>query len=212
MTQSATSLESRVLELIAARPGLTDRELTDVLLGRAAAQQRINPICRRLAALARIVRQRRADHLLGNYLVAASSSGDVAASPLATSTSSIVEDVLTEDSLKRVLSGWLTAQGWTPQVAWGHVRGIDIDASRGHERWIIEVKGRGSRPEMRVNYFLGILGEALQRMDDPTARYSIALPDLPQFRRLEWLPIVAKSRIRVSALFVSEDGTVTAVR
>jgi hypothetical protein len=37
---------------------------------------------------------------------------------------------------------------------------------------------------MRVNYFLGALGEILQRMEDPTAKYSIALPDLQQFRNL----------------------------
>ncbi len=33
---------------------------------------------------------------------------------------------------------------------------------------------------MRVNYFLSVLGETLQRRDDETAKYSMALPDLEQ--------------------------------
>lgn len=74
-----------------------------------------------------------------------------------------------------------------------------------------EVKGRGSRQAMRVNYFLAILGETLQRMTESNARYSIALPDLPQYQGL-WsrLPTLAKERTQISVLFVSEDGTVTA--
>jgi hypothetical protein len=62
---------------------------------------------------------------------------------------------------------------------------------------------------MRVNYFVAILGEMLQRMDDPNARYSIALPDLAQFRGLwERLPRLAKTRTRISALFVDAKGHV----
>ena len=78
---------------------------------------------------------------------------------------------------------------------------------------IIEVKGSGSLNPMRVNYFLCILGELLQRMDDPTARYSIALPDLKQFRNL-WLrlPDLAKQRSTIDAIFVSEDGMIDFVK
>ncbi len=65
---------------------------------------------------------------------------------------------------------------------------------------------------MRVNYFLSILGELLQRMDDPDARYSIALPDMQQFRRLwQRLPQLAKARTTISALFVSPSGKVEEV-
>jgi len=65
---------------------------------------------------------------------------------------------------------------------------------------------------MRVNYFLSILGELLQRMDDPDARYSIALPDMKQFRRLwQRLPDLAKSRTEISALFVDGSGRVEEV-
>lgn len=65
---------------------------------------------------------------------------------------------------------------------------------------------------MRVNYFLGVLGELLQRMSDPEAKYSIALPDLPQFRRLwDRLPAQAKGRTGISALFVNDSGRIEEV-
>jgi hypothetical protein len=88
-------------------------------------------------------------------------------------------------------------------------RGIDLHATRGEERWIIEAKGAGSLNPMRVNYFLCVLGETLQRMDDPNAAYSIAFPDMKQFRNL-WrrLPLLAKKRTGVTAIFVAEDGRV----
>jgi hypothetical protein len=50
-------------------------------------------------------------------------------------------------------------------------------------------------------------------MHDTNARYSIALPDMAQFRGL-WarLPQLAKERTKISALFVSADGGVTEAR
>ncbi len=46
-------------------------------------------------------------------------------------------------------------------------------------------------------------------MEYPTARYSIALPDMKQYRGLwDRLPQLAKSRTGVSALFVGADGEV----
>jgi hypothetical protein len=120
--------------------------------------------------------------------------------------------VFSEDWLKTALKNWLETQGWEADVAWGRTRGIDLHARRGTERWIIEAKGRGSLNPMRVNYFLCVMGETLQRMTDSEAAYSIALPDMKQFRNL-WarLPPLAKQRTQITALFVSEDGKVTHV-
>ena len=119
-------------------------------------------------------------------------------------------DPLSEDAIKSVLEGWLMRSGWTAvRVARARAPGVDVEALRGTERWLIEVKGHGSLSAMRVNYFLGALGELLQRMDDPAARYSICLPDLPQFRSLwERLPSLAKERLTLTALFVSDVGEV----
>ena len=115
--------------------------------------------------------------------------------------------VMTEDQIKDCLRKWLEENGWTVRVAPGHVRGIDIEAAIAGRRRIIEVKGSGSRPQMRVNFFLAVLGEILQRMNDHEAMYSIAMPDLPQYRSLwQRLPHEAKARIKITAFFVNEEG------
>ncbi len=119
---------------------------------------------------------------------------------------------LSEDELKRAIQNHLQAQNWQVTVAWGKKTGIDIIAARSGKTWIIEVKGLGSRPPMQNNFFVSVLGELLQRMDDPDAKYSIALPDVPKYRRL-WneLPQVAKSRLRISVMYVDANAQIVEV-
>jgi hypothetical protein len=205
-----TTLPKQILSLIVKHPGLTDREITNALRGVGALQQPINQAARSLESQGVLLRLKRDDGLIGNYMTEqkvlmvprpgpSRNSHDVAG--------------LSEDEIKKVLKVWLSEQGWSVKIAMGQAPGIDIDATRGNERWIIEVKGTGSRPQMRVNYFLCILGETLQRMDDPSALYSLALPDLEQFKKL-WrrLPILAKNRTQISVLFVSKSGAVVHVK
>lgn len=120
-----------------------------------------------------------------------------------------LEEPLQEEAIKHILTDLLRADGWDVQTAWGHKRGVDIDAKRGNERWLIEVKGPGAHSQARVNYFLGILGETLRRMDDASARYSIALPDMKQYRDL-WhsLPKLAKERTSIDMLLVDSAGNI----
>jgi hypothetical protein len=190
--------------------GLTDREITNNLRGRSAPQQPINIAARGLVRHGRLIRKKRQDGLIGNFLAEA---GEAVPTPIPQHPPIIYHEYeLAEGRLKEILEGWLTAAGWQTEIAWGKQRGIDIHALRGNERWVIEVKGIGSLSAMRVNYFLGILGETLQRMDDPSAKYSIALPDVPQFRKLwERLPQLAKKRTEISILFVTAQGAVTEV-
>lgn len=202
-----TSLSEQILRVVGETPGMTDREITDQLRGHKAPQQSINQTARALEVQGLLQRRKRPeDGLIGNY----PSSFDVpklSKMPNQTSESSV--EALSEDEIKLVLNDWLQSAGWTTQVAWGKRPGIDIAANRGQQRWIIEVKGPGSRSAMRVNYFIGILGETLQRMDDPRAQYSIALPDLKQYRKLwERLPELAKSRTTISLLLVSQEGSI----
>lgn len=205
------ALKQQIIDVLARTPGLTDREITNLVKGPSGPQQPVNVACRELAAKGILDRRRRDDGLIGNY----PNGTRIASSQLnpAQSVSSCGrhqrDHDLSEDEVKRLLSRWLEREGWTVKVAWGKERGLDIDAIRGEERWCIEVKGCGSRPEMRVNYFIGILGETLQRMHDPNARYSIAFPNMKQFRGL-WtrLPQLAKERTVITALFVSSDGDV----
>ena len=200
------TLAQQICDLIAMNPGLTDREFASLLHGPRKPQQPINRAARELESKGMLVRRRRRDGLIGNY--PSSTPIDEAA---VSSASPANHDIsaLSEDDLKAVLVDWLSSQGWSSTIAWGKEQGIDIDARRGNERWIVEVKGPGSRPQMRGNYFLAVLGETLQRMDDEQAKYSISLPDLPQYRGLwERLPNLAKARTGVTMLFVTESGNI----
>lgn len=201
-----STLAERVMAFIKERPGLTDREISDVMFGPRRPQQPVNSTCRTLVSRGQIERRRRPDGLIGNY---PSGTADSQATPRDDPLRGAAQ-ALSEDRVKEILERWLRAQGWESKISWGRTHGIDVAATRGSEKWIIEAKGGGSRSEMRVNYFLGVIGETLQRMDDPDARYSIALPDHEQYRRL-WrrLPRLAKSRTRITALFVSGSGHVT---
>jgi hypothetical protein len=205
-----TQIKERVVELLMKRDGLTDREVTDLVLGRGAAQQSINQICRELERKGIITRTKK-DGRIRNFV-----AKNTTISIISEHQQQIIdipkngEYSLSEDVIKKHLENWLIENGWKVQIAWGHSRGIDIHATRENKRWIIEVKGEGSRPQMRVNYFLSILGEILQRMDDPEAKYSIALPDIKQFRLLwERFPSLAKKRTGISILFVDSNGKIS---
>ncbi|MEE9230653.1 MAG: MarR family transcriptional regulator [Acidobacteriota bacterium] len=208
------TLGDQILELLADRPGKTDREITNAIKGRGEPQQGVNQECRHLANQGVLERRKRDDGLIGNYPT------DKKTKPGAASISrhstdrrrAIGDATLSEDEVKTALKAWLEDRGWTTEIAWGRARGIDIEATKGKVHWIIEVKGCGSLSAMRVNYFLGVLGETLQRMDDPTALYSIAFPDMKQFRGLwDRLPSVAKQRTGITALFVGAQGGVSMI-
>ncbi|MDQ6602577.1 MAG: MarR family transcriptional regulator [Chloroflexota bacterium] len=117
---------------------------------------------------------------------------------------------LSEDRVKAAVAAVLQSDGWGTDIRWRHVHGIDIVASRGSERLVLEVKGEGSSNPMRVNYFLGALGELLQRMDSPDARYGIAVPAHRQFTNLILrLPLWVRSHLNLCFYLVRplDDGT-----
>lgn len=211
MNDATLPLGDRILSLLAQQSGLTDREITDQLLGPGSEQQAVNGRCNALMKKGRLERRKRPDGLTGNYLpgtsIQAKQSPPEGTAPGKPAKSTAAQ--MPEDEVKRHVELWLSRDGWQVKVQWGKAPGIDIEATRGSERWVIEAKGCGSLQPMRVNYFIGILGETLQRMDDPAARYSIALPDLPQYRGLwQRLPRLAKTRTGISILFAGSDGKI----
>jgi hypothetical protein len=114
-----------------------------------------------------------------------------------------------ERKIKQILQDHLIYQGWKPEIVSGAGHGIDIDARRGKNRWIIQIKGTATSRPMLVNHFLSVLGEIAQRMDDPDCKYSIALLEMEQYHRLwERLPQLAKSRLQITALFVNLEGSI----
>jgi hypothetical protein len=200
------TLKEQIIALLAGSDGLTDRELTDRIVGRGCPQQPLNQSARQLATAGLVVRRVRGDGLIGNFIGRSQGRPDP---PRTSQTATSCDDWAAEDSVKRTIQEWLHADGWTTEVKWAREHGTDIHARKSDLCWLIEVKGRGSLPAMRVNYFLMILGEIMQRMSDDSARHSIALPDIPQYRKLwDRLPPLARSRLQVSALFVSQAGTV----
>ena len=197
------TLKENILLYLKHNPGATDTEIEKHLKKR---HQQINQVCRELANDEYTIRKRNRekDNFIGNYptdKIYISKKQDFAKPKEIKS--------LQEDDIKHILSEYLINNGWDVKVAWGHQQGIDIEAKKNGKRWIIEVKGSGSRQPMRVNYFINILGETLQRMDDINARYSIALPDLEQYRRL-WnkLPELAKERTTIDLILVDKTGNI----
>ncbi len=193
------TLKEKILEYITKLPGSTDTELEKEFNVR---HQVVNIACREMQKAGLLIRVKNPEKngLIGNYpagmvLLEKEASKEPEREPLQ------------EEDIKNILTQKLMSEGWFVKTAWGHTPGVDIDARRDKERWLIEIKGPGSRQPMRVNYFLSILGEMLQRMDDPNARYTIALPDMEQYRRLwERLPKLAKERTTIDIIFVDPDG------
>ncbi len=203
------TLVERIIELLKRRPGLSDRKIADELFGIDKPQQPVNIACRDLEKKGIISRQKTGGNPIGNYLT---DQELIISSPKPYKSADESDEHFSEDAIKEALEKWLISQGWKVKIAWGRDHGVDIDATKENQRWFIEVKGQGSRNAMRVNYFLGILGETLQRMEDSNAKYSIALPDMQQFRNL-WirLPLLAKSRTGITAIFVTRNGKVNEI-
>jgi Holliday junction resolvase-like predicted endonuclease len=94
--------------------------------------------------------------------------------------------ILSEDRVKRYVKRWLKkTKGYKKvDVNYRMKRGIDITAykEKSKKTWVIECKGSGKdgkeyRQNARYNnYFLTVLGELLQRMENSSTKYSIALP------------------------------------
>lgn len=123
--------------------------------------------------------------------------------------------LLTEDEVKQGAKEFLEAAGFSVTVAWGRERGIDISAVSDSEILFLEAKGSAQNPPQQVNYFIGALGELMQRMSDPAASYGLVLPDNPQYRGLVGrLPALTWERLRFTVIFISKapGGSYTAMR
>jgi hypothetical protein len=196
----------RVLDFVSKFPGRDDDEIASAL--KITPRQSVNQICRRMCDEKIIRRERGPRGKIVNF-----STGYLPQAGASTvQQSKGNSDAMSEDQVKTALKTILERDGWSVKVAWGRARGIDIVALRGAERWVIECKGTGSILPMQNNYFVGVIGELIQRMSDERAKHSIAFPDVPKFRRL-WseLPAMVKDRLKLSALLVSEDGTVSEI-
>lgn len=76
------TLPQRILGLVIEQPGLTDRQIADLLLGSTSPQQAVNIAARGLEKKGKLMRARRDDGLIGNY---PGQSGATPSSPVTSS-------------------------------------------------------------------------------------------------------------------------------
>jgi hypothetical protein len=196
-----SDIEIAIIKILQANPGLSDREIAVALKGNDKSLQYVNQSCRAMKTKQILFRKKRQDGLIGNWLF------EKYRQTLPSSSS--LNDYIPEKKMKQALEKFLQAKEWKAEINWREWHGNDIEAIKGSDRWVIEVKGSGSYDAMNLTGFLSVLGEILQRMDDPACKYSIAIPDIAPFRRM-WnrLPDLAKYRLGITALFVNENGNV----
>lgn len=175
-------------------------------------RQQINQTCRALEKRAVLSRGVGPSGKIVNSLAGSSAPPLVVPAHPAQPRSSVA-GALAEDEVKTAIRDHFEAQGFTVQIAWGRVRGIDIEARRGAERWAIEAKGEAATDQMGGNYFLNALGELLQRMSDDRTRYAIALPENRRNLGLvARFPDLARRRLGLTVFFVRRDGSGYSVR
>lgn len=194
------SIAQRVIAVLASEGSLDDDELAARLEVR---RQSINLVTRRLTAEGRI---RRSPGPEGK-LVNAVQDGMQPFQPVSEPSHFTPGDPgapLSEDDVKGAVGDYLRAQGYSVTVAWGRARGIDIEATHPSEnRQVIEAKGAVDSDQQQGNYFLGALGELLQRMSDTEAIYALALPDNRRYRGLvRRLPMLARERLGLRVYWV----------
>ncbi|HEY3713701.1 MAG TPA: hypothetical protein VGL39_04165 [Jatrophihabitantaceae bacterium] len=207
--QVADSEERWAAKIVAAIRASATALDDDELAARVGASQpqTITPICQRLEELGILRRIPGAEGTLVNVLTGRHPSEVGPTNPRRIG----VADLLSEDTVKTAVKAHLEAHGWSVRVAWGRSHGVDIDAHRAAEHLLLEAKGGAIDPPEQVNYFLGAIGELVQRLRDPGTQYGLALPDNLQYRRLiRRLPALARERI-VQVAYLVDPTTATDV-
>ena len=198
------TLADRVLHTLRVTShALDDDELANRL---GVIRQQINQVCNRLANQGLLRRYVGPESKLVNEVT--EGQGQPRPSSQKTEVHSN-QASLTEDVVKAAVRDYLRQRDLQVEVKWGRDRGIDIVAHGHGERWLIEAKGEVASPQQQGNYLLQALGELVQRMNDPTAQYGLALPDNARYRGLvDRLPVLARPRLNLTVLFVRPDRSV----
>jgi hypothetical protein len=59
-------------------------------------------------------------------------------------------ELMMEDEVKLAVKTVLEERGYAVEVAWGHARGVDLEARKEEERLLIEAKGDAPTPAVRL--------------------------------------------------------------
>ncbi len=198
------TLAERILEKLKVQARALDDDELAAYLG--VIRQAVNQACRRLEREGVVERSVGANNKIVNRLREAPSRKIQAPPPAPVAPRSSDRTLLAEDDVKKAVKAYLESQGYDVTVAWARTRGIDIVATRPGSRLVLEAKGEAVLQPQQVNYFLGALGELVQRMEDPDTTYGLALPDNKQYRGLvSRLPSFARERLGLRVFFVSQS-------
>jgi hypothetical protein len=215
------TLEGRILDALHRNGPMTDAELVKALHVRYTAE--VNQACHRLQNGGKIRRAKEAGGWIKNILLTPRDPtielrppAMVRTSGLLTATSltppSDRESFISEDEIKQAVKDHLEPLGYEVTVAWGYGRGIDIEAIRAWDRILIEAKGDVAGDEQEGDYFVQAIGELVQRLADPEARYGLALPNNRRYQGLVTkLPDLVWDRLRLVVYLVWRTGSGFAV-
>jgi hypothetical protein len=194
------TLSERIVELLTANDQLDDDEIAGRL---GVIRQGVNQACRGLEAKGTLKRATGPRGKIVNRLSGVPEPVTVKSRVLPSES----DKHLSEDEVKEAVRLYLETLGYRVTVAWGRQHGIDIDATGPEGRLIIEAKGDVPSQPQQTNYFIGALGELVQRTSDPDAEYGLALPDVQTYRRLvSRLPELARDRLRLRFFFVARTA------
>ncbi|MEV1115107.1 helix-turn-helix domain-containing protein [Actinosynnema sp. NPDC049800] len=219
----------RVLQLLAEHPeGLSDGEIAAAL---HTNHSQANIYCRRLAREGRIARDDFARPIRNRLPDLAVSPRRREAMPAPSpSPGSRAETDRREEVVQKRLVAWLVREGWDVlRVAdtASRERGTDIRAERAGTPLHVEVKGypstsyadprrvheaKPTQPATQARvWFAGAVVKVLQlREEYPDDEVALALPDVPTYRSLIRTIETTVVTMRVSVLFVADDGSVEA--
>ncbi len=198
------TLADRIVDKLKVQARALDDDELAAYLG--VIRQAVNQACRRLEREGIVERFIGSNNKILNRLRSLEARKVRARPPASAPARPQERTLLSEDEVKEAVKTHLEAQGFVVTVAWARTRGADIVATRPGTRLVLEAKGEVLLQPQQVNYFLGALGELVQRMDDPDSTYGLALPDNRQYRGLvSRLPTFARDRLGLRVFFVSRS-------
>lgn len=125
-----------------------------------------------------------------------------------------------EDKVQEMLARKLRDEGWRVSTAPGQSHGVDVDARKGEQAVIIEVKGEPNSPKtyrnQRRGYLRGALASIIKRMVDenPNQVFCIAFPNNDYYPTAvpKQIPVLVRKKLNLFALFVQTDGSILVLR
>jgi hypothetical protein len=227
-----TSIAQQILTLLESSSGLSDREITESLLGKGAAQQPINQVARVLERKGAVQRKQRPDGLIGNYFINSPLPISTTA-PKTVSTSQTENDVTKdwdwEGNVVESLSQFLERKGWTivskPNTRTKE-RGVDIHATKDKKVLLIEAKGfpstsyrdpkrsaetKRTNPSLQAQHWYShaLLKAMRLQSEYPNALVAIGLPDCARYRKLFEETQPGLQKLGITLLVTSKDGDVS---